>query len=827
MKKSVAAARASIAPAAAAVGAIALLGTTPVSAQQSTEETVGLQEVVVTARYRSESLQQTPIAITAITAEDLQQRGFSNAAEVAYTVPNASFRPAQAAFGNTLTAFIRGIGQNDFLPEFEPGVGVYFDDVLHPVVMGSMVDLMDLERVEVLRGPQGTLFGRGSIGGAVRYVSKQPTGDGSGDIAVTYGRFNRVDLRGSYDFGITDNLFARVTGVSKSANGYQDVYDFACINPAQAGTLPVRVPNRQAGCKLGTQGGTDVQGARASLRWVASDNFELSLSGDYSNDQSEVRPDTLVALTPTLPGAFQVWSDHYLFPTYGVRLDSRFIPSNPFVSYATYDDPKSGLSFKPTTSLDQSGVSAKSDWKINDSVRSEVILSYRKFDGQFATDADASPVNEQTVDGRQHFQSRTAEARFSGRLFDKLDWTTGAFYLKANFDSGQTVSIPALIFAGVYGGAIAGGATVAQAEAAGAAVINNAARFLVNGNNITDSENKSVFAHGVYAVNDKLSLTLGVRESKDDKDEQFDNTIVATSLSTSDKHFDWKAGVDYKFTDTMLGYVSAATGYRPQSFNPRPFQRTQFVQVDGEDAKSYEVGFKADLLERKLRANGAIFYVDYGKRIVGVPGVECTLLNPTGTAPPIYNTVPVGTAGSVTDTLGNTCLAANTTSRTFYQNFPGKIKGAEIELAFRPIEPLTISGSYGYTDFTAADLNAANVVNDMPAYVPKNNWSFAAYYQFGFSGGSSLTPRIDVYGQSEICTGITTKASCSDGYELANARVEWASPDRSWTSSVGVQNLANKQYYLNKFDLSGFGQPTTEGQPGAPREWYVSVSRKF
>ena len=823
MKKSVA----GVATAASAAGVITLLGTSPAIAQQA-EDSGGLQEVIVTAQYREENLQQTPIAITAITAQDLQQRGFTTASEVAYTVPNASFRPAQAAFGNTMTAFIRGIGQNDFLPEFEPGVGVYFDDVLFPVTMGSAVDLMDLERVEVLRGPQGTLFGRGAIGGAVRYISKEPKGDNTGNIALTYGRFNRLDLRASYDFGITDTLFARVTGVSKSSEGYQDVYDFACINPSQAGRLPVRAPNRGADCKLGTQGGTDVAGARATIRWVPSDDFSLSITGDFANDNSEVRPDTLVALTPTLPGAFQVWSDHYLFPKYGVRLDQRFVPSNRYVSYATYDDPASGLKFDPKTALKQSGVSAKSDWKINDAVRSEVIVSYRKFDGQFATDADQSPVNEQTVDGRQSFQSRTAEARFSGRLFDKMDWTVGAFYLNARFHSDQTVSIPALIFAGAYAGALAvPGTTVAQAEAQAAAVIDGPARFLVNGHNITDSENKSAFAHVVYDLTDKLSVTGGVRESKDIKNEHFDNTIVQAALDTDENHFDWKAGVDYKFTDTLLGYVSAATGYRPQSFNPRPFQRTQFVKVDGEEAKSYELGVKADLLERKLRVNGAVFYVDYGKRIVGVPGTECTLANPTGTDPPIYKTVPAGTPGSVTDTIGNVCLSSNITSRTFYQNFPGKIKGAELEVTFRPIDPLTINASYGYTDFTADDLNAPNVVNDLPAYVPKNNWSFAAFYQFGLSSGATITPRIDVYGQSEICTSITTKASCSDGYELANARLEWSSPDRAWTSSVGVQNLANKQYYLNKFDLSGFGQPTTEGQPGAPREWYVSVSRNF
>jgi iron complex outermembrane recepter protein len=148
-------------------------------------------------------------------------------------------------------------------------------------------------------------------------------------------------------------------------------------------------------------------------------------------------------------------------------------------------------------------------------------------------------------------------------------------------------------------------------------------------------------------------------------------------------------------------------------------------------------------------------------------------------------------------------------------------------VAFRPIEPLTINASYGYTDFTSDDLNAVTVVNDRPAFVPKSNWSFAAFYQFGLSSGASLTPRVDVYGQSEICTSVTTKASCSEGYELANARIEWANPDRTWTSAIGVQNLANKEYYLNKFDLSGFGQPTTEGQPGTPREWYISVQRNF
>ncbi len=158
-----------------------------------------------------------------------QERGFTDSYEIGYTVPNASFRPAQAAYGNTMTAYIRGVGQYDFDQAFEPGVGIYVDDVYHPFTLGTQMDLLDMDRVEVLRGPQGTLFGRGSIGGVVRMSPRQPQGDNTGYIDVTAGSFNRIDVRAGYDFRLTDNVMARVTGVSRNSEGYQKVFDFACV----------------------------------------------------------------------------------------------------------------------------------------------------------------------------------------------------------------------------------------------------------------------------------------------------------------------------------------------------------------------------------------------------------------------------------------------------------------------------------------------------------------------------------------------------------------------------------------------------------------------
>jgi iron complex outermembrane recepter protein len=803
------------------------------SAQQAAQEGP-LEEIVVTARYREERLQDTPIAITAITAQEIELRAFTASYELGYTIPNASLRPAQAAFGNTMSAFIRGIGQYDFLPEFEPGVGIYFDDVLHPVTMGSMVDLMDLERVEVLRGPQGTLFGRGSIGGAIRYVSRLPQGDNTGSFQVTRGDFDRLDLRGSYDFLITDNLFARISGVSKSRDGHQTVIDFACANPEQAGDLPVRVPNRQAGCEIGTQGGEEVTGARGALRWIAGDNLEVLITTDFLDDSSEARADTLVALAQnpaqpgTLPVPFNFWSDA-IEAQFGVPFDERFLPPDIYTSYASYQDPITGLAFAPVSELKQWGVSGKVDWSINDNLLAELILSQREFDGRFATSTDQSPVNLQTVDGRQDFESFTAELRFSGRWADRLDWTLGYFRYDGEFINGQSVSIPAFT----------GGATGGPA-------------LLVNAFNVTEATNNSVFAHGVFDVNERLGFTAGARYSEDDKDEQFDNTIVTTTGSTSDTQFDWKLGVDYRFTDDSMAYVSVATGYRPQAFNPRPFQVTQFVAVDGEEATSYELGFKGDLINRSLRLNAALFYIDYSERILPVGGTECLVMPGTDQ----YNLAPPGTAigdvgqhpttgapaVAVQDSLGNICFG--TTSRTFYDNIPATVQGAELELLWRPTDALMISGVFGYTDFEGDELGTpsllgpavTDIFTDRPAYVPERNWNAAVSYTFGMGNGMTITPRVDVYGQTEICPTLRTNQTnptvtdaqrCTAAFELVNARLEFVSPDGFWTAAFGVTNATDEEYFLNKFDLTAFGQPTIEGQPGRPREWYLTLRRDF
>ena len=201
------------------VTALALLGMAggalAADAASNPEE---LQEVVVTAQFREQSVQDTPLSITAISGDLLEARSQTNIAEVANQAPNVTLKPQGAAFGPALGASIRGVGQFDFNPALEPGVGLYVDDVYYATLTGSILDLLDVERVEILRGPQGTLAGKNSIGGAVKMYSSKPTGEG-GYVSATYGSRDRVDLRAMGDFALGENLFARVSGVSKEQNG--------------------------------------------------------------------------------------------------------------------------------------------------------------------------------------------------------------------------------------------------------------------------------------------------------------------------------------------------------------------------------------------------------------------------------------------------------------------------------------------------------------------------------------------------------------------------------------------------------------------------------
>ena len=822
-----------------AISALSVAASTAVAQddkdKKNAEEERPLEEIVVTSRYRKERLQETPIAISALTAKDIDMRAFTTSYEIGYTVPNASFRPAQAAYGNTMTAYIRGIGQYDFDQAFEPGVGIYIDDVYQPFMLGTQLDLIGVERVETLRGPQGTLFGRGSIGGVMRLVTKQPQGDGTGYIDATVGSFDRIDVRGGFDFAITDNLFAQVSAASRKRTGYQDVVDFACRYPALAGGLQVRDPSRGRNCKTGTQGGEDIDAFRGALRWIASDNVELTLAADFQNDQSEAKADTLVDIQYPVDASgniiptsgYTLFNNEYIahVPTaaepwgYSIPYDDRFLPPNIYTTYATYDDQRTGLTFRPTSAIRRGAVSGTLRWNLSDSTSLTVIGSYTDIQSQLTSDADASPFNFQTTGGQQDFSWYTGEVRVSGRAADRVDWTVGAFYYKGTPINRQLVSFPPILW-GLFR------STLGFDVPTTVSIIENpGGTYSVNTRNKADAENKALFGHLVFDLTDRMSLNAGVRTSKDSKDVEFDNSFFVGPISVGENHTDWRLGLDYKTSDDTLLYASAATGYRPPAYNPRPFNASQATSVGGEEATAYELGFKSELADHRVRLNLAAFYTDYKKRIVPVGGTQCN--------PPLINATD---PGAIQDSNGDYCLSV--TSLTNYEQLPGTIKGAEVEFNWSPVDDLAINAAAGYTKWSSEEVDNCDLNGDGQPdpgltcsseanFVPKYNWTVGMEYNANLSSGAMLTPRVDVYGQTQICSAFASQLSCADGYQLVNVRLQWESADNSWTAAIGGTNVTDEEYFLNKFDLTFFGQNTVEGMPGRPSEWYATFGRKF
>src|SRR6187431_2659289 len=187
-----------------AVSAAIAASSTAVAAENDND--TALEEIVVTAQFREQNLQDTPIAITAVNAAMLEARGQTNIAQIAAQAPNVSLRPQPQNGGTGLIAYIRGVGQTDFNYALDPGVGIYIDDVFIPTLSSSLLDLMDLERIEILRGPQGTLAGKNSIGGAIKLFTAKPRGDGSGMLRVGYGSYDEITVRGMADFAISPDL---------------------------------------------------------------------------------------------------------------------------------------------------------------------------------------------------------------------------------------------------------------------------------------------------------------------------------------------------------------------------------------------------------------------------------------------------------------------------------------------------------------------------------------------------------------------------------------------------------------------------------------------
>ena len=562
-------ARSGLATAAITVGVAGLYGAQPAFAADAAADAAAgasdeLQEVVVTAQFRQQSAQTTPIAITAVTGQQLDDRSLTNVTSLNGVAPNVNITAGTATNGPVAQIFIRGIGQSDGHPGLEPGVGLYVDDVYHGIMLGSEMDLTDLDRIEVLRGPQGTLAGKNSIGGAIKLYSKKPDDNTDGYAEVGYGSFNRMNLRAGGNFTLVeDKLFVRVSATSKSADGYMTRLDYGCVNPAASGIFQGGLAS---GCKLGTEGGQDLHAARVALRWIPNDNIENNLIASVTADRSEVPALKLLYSNNT-----QKYPNGQPYIPGG---GSQFITGpNSYTTYATYgvlrftDPPNfngqpgagthAAVSLPTTNPTNYYGLSDTFTWKLAENYSLTAITGYLRYDGAFVSEIGDSPYPTQVLDDTWSERQFTEEVRLNGTSFSLLDWTVGGYYYNEHaLFGGLKLLSPGLV-----------------------------SESLFTGNDPITSESKSGLPARRLPRHRRPQPDCGVRYTSESKDYTFQRLnpydaavpsynavglLNGTTGTYSGNHTDYRAGLEYQWSPALMTYAQYSTGYRGGGVNPRP-----------------------------------------------------------------------------------------------------------------------------------------------------------------------------------------------------------------------------------------------------------------
>ena len=540
-----------------------------VLAQESATEARNDDTIYVTAQFREQDLQDTPLAITAVTGDDLASRGITSLDNVGRLAPNVSISTTAAVHGPAAAVYIRGIGQFDSNPAFEPGVGLYFDDVYHGALNGSFVDLFDIDRIEILRGPQGTLSGKNSIGGSVKIFTRRPEGDNSGYVEASYGTDDFMMVRGAFDVALDDTLALRVSGMHKQQDGYVDLVDYGCAFPA-SGVPIVNVVTQGGGCQWGTLGGKNVSGLAAALRWRPTDAWDVQLSADIVRDNSEQG-----AMRQVL-----------------VR-DPRFVSPDPYTNYSSFVDPFSREVYPNISAVDSEGISLNVQGDLSESLSITSITSYRNMLAEYSNDQDGSPLDNRLNYNRMAYDQFSQELRLSGVFGELVDWTVGGYY----FDSTNNL---------------------ANRIASGAA-------FNFNNDDTVEQTSKSVFAHAIVHLTDALNVTAGIRYTDDEKTYVFQQYAGNTTVPTAQNgrtaayigdNVDFRLGADYRFSPEFMIYGQFSTGYKGGGTNPRPVSLSQILPFNPETLDAYEVGFKSDLFDRTLRFNVSAFYNEYNDIIL-------------------------------------------------------------------------------------------------------------------------------------------------------------------------------------------------------------------
>jgi iron complex outermembrane recepter protein len=539
------------------------VGCTPAVAEQAAsgaqnEPSNALEEITVTARKREENLQQVPVSVTAVTTADLEARSVASLSDVAHSVPNINFQQVVIGGSADSVIYIRGIGQSDTVITADPGVGEYLDGVYLGRVQGIDLDMLDMERIEVLRGPQGTLFGKNTIGGAINLVSARPdasTDHVSGQMEAIGGSFDRADGIANINIPlIQDKLAIRFAVASRNSDGYARRTDGEEL--ADTGKLSGRI----------------------SALYTPTSNLDFLFALDGTDIHQHNGDYQLVHVAiPPLIALYNAVSP--------IPYTSQWISSNPYVSNAIGPNADRAKIW---------GASLTTTWH-GPLFDVKSITSYRHNVTENDVSLDGSPLGffYEYDPVEQHQFSQELQA--SGTSFsERLKWVGGLYYFQEGAVENSSFNVFPLVLPII-----------------GDLSFNNFAN--------SDNHDYAAYGQGTYSLLDDLHVTAGLRYTYETKRvsifQDALNTgaveIPATTKSTDFNSTSPRFGLDYQWNPGLMTYVSAAEGYKSGGFNGRATSVAAFDEFKPEKDWTYEVGVRSDWLERTLRVNASLYYTKY------------------------------------------------------------------------------------------------------------------------------------------------------------------------------------------------------------------------
>ena len=729
--------------------------------------------IVVTARRREESIQDVPLSITAISGEALAKSGTLEITEIAQEVPNLTLEVSRGT-NTTLTAFIRGVGQQDPVAGFEAGVGLYVDDIYLNRPQGTVLDIYDVERIEVLRGPQGTLYGRNTIGGAIKYVTAALPDETEIKVRGTYGSYNQADLIVTASTPVSDSLKVGVSGARLSRGGFGD-------NLVQEG-----VENYNK----------DVWGARGTIEFDNGPLF-IRLSGDYVKDNSDPRQGHRL-----LPGAFSgapVLDDVY--------------------------DTRAGLDVVDQE-VEAYGGGLTIAYELNDTMTVKSITGYRKDHSTTPIDFDSLPQADLDVPAIYRNKQFSQELQF---LYegDRLSGVLGAYYLDASaftaFDVAlfTTGAIPSVNLPGL------------NAQTLGD----------------VDTKTWSIFGDFTYDLTDQFSLSLGGRYTWDKRTSRILRTTFVGGYSdlfpptdavpiavTSDfngsatfKEFTPRASLSFKPNANHTFYATYSKGFKGGGFDPRG-QTSQAPDLDGdgdidyadqyeflsfapETVDSYEIGWKASLLDDSLFISLAAFKGDYTD--VQIPGSVGVDSNGDGISDSF---VGITSNAGDADVNGVEFEGRAVVGRNF--------AGPGSRLTFNWALGVLDAKYNTFIDALGNDVADQRVFQNTPDVTVNTGFDLGIPVASGivdFLGSVSL--RSDA-SQFELPGPLD-----QDGYALVDASIVYTDDSDRWSIGIHGKNLFDQRYIVSGYDFVTGSVLGLEGNLtafyGDPRRVFVTGQVKF